>query len=100
MTHLTKSLSGSKRFDLCATSDIAVLSPPGMMSASQEFNSASLRTSMKDHFMDGEARIWEAERRSWMCSLKAPWRARTPIVIEEERPLIAIGSRCMEVKVI
>lgn len=45
-THLTYFLSGSNIPHRCATSEIVVLSPPGRMSPSQEFNSAAVRTSL------------------------------------------------------
>lgn len=71
--------------DLSATREMVVDSPPGRMSASHRSNSDGVRTSMKLHCIllvrgerDGEE---AANRRSWMCSEKAPWRARTPIVM-------------------
>lgn len=53
------------------------------MRAPHEFNSASFRTSLKVHFLSVIfflASIWAACRSSWTCSLKAPWRAKTPTV--------------------
>lgn len=65
---------------LAATREIVVLSPPGIIKPSHFSNSAGVRTSMNVHWIVGEA-FAELSRRSWICSLKAPWRARTPIVI-------------------
>jgi hypothetical protein len=48
-SHLTKSRKGSKRFDRAATSDIVVLSPPGMIRASQRESSSGVRTSENCH---------------------------------------------------
>lgn len=83
MTHLTKSLRGSNMFDLWATNDIAVLSPPGIMRASHDFSSPSVRTSLNVQLlstMSFDARIWAACRSSWTCSLNAPCKANTPTV--------------------
>jgi hypothetical protein len=85
-THLTKSRRGSNIFDLWATKEMVVLSPPGRIRASHEFNSGSFRTSLKVQFllvMFFASSIFAAWRRSWTCSLKAPWSANTPTVIYE-----------------
>ena len=75
--------------DLSATRDIVVLSPPGMMRASHDASSDSVRTSRNFHFLllfpmslddNDDDRIEEPCRSNWMCSLKAPCRARTPTV--------------------
>ena len=31
--------------------------------------------------LSDDGKLDEADRSSWMCSLKAPWRARTPTVM-------------------
>lgn len=143
MTHFTNSLNGSSIPHLSATREMAVLSPPGMMRASQESSSALLRISWNvqlyvfssfcfalvwlvwlvrlDDSFGVEERVWlvrldgveeeveveevvwceeesdfEASRRSWMCSLNAPWRARTPIVILSDPMIGFLGleDRC------
>ena len=79
--YLTKCLSGSNKPDREATSDIVVLSPPGMIRASHLESSADVRTSIKDH-VEGEIETVEAaDVSSVRCSRKAPWSARTPTVI-------------------
>lgn len=86
-THLTKSRNGSSRFDRAATSDMVVLSPPGIIKPSHCSSSAGVRTSIKDHlasvatssFVDWK--FLTASRRRLRCSRKAPWRARTPTVM-------------------
>lgn len=68
-------------------------SPPGIMSASQAASWGGVRISRKCQVVVCEEEVEaEAERRSWMCSLKAPWRARTPIVIVMGR---GVGSDCV-----
>lgn len=84
LTHFTKSLNGSSRLLLSATRDMAVLSPPGMMRASQRASSASFRTSRKHQLLTDwclDSRDFAACLSSWRCSLKAPWSASTPTVI-------------------
>jgi hypothetical protein len=101
-TYLTKSRRGSKSPDRDATKLIVVLSPPGIIKASQLDSSVGVRTSRKWNFERGSED--EALRSSWICSLNAPWRARTPIVmVGEESPLVAIvcvqrrgGVQCEE----
>lgn len=51
LTHFTKFLSGSSMPHLCATNEMAVLSPPGMMSPSHELSSDSVRTSLKVYIL-------------------------------------------------
>ncbi len=88
-TDLTKSRNGSNNPLRLATRDIAVLSPPGMIRAEHCERSEGVRTSMKlnvnwglECVKDDDDSSWsEADRRSWRCSLKAPCRARTPMVI-------------------
>lgn len=58
-----------------------MLSPPGNMSPSHWDSSWVVRTSMNRHWRSEVGLFAEAARRSWMCSLNAPWRARTPTVI-------------------
>lgn len=48
-TYLTKSLRGSNKLDRAATREIVVLSPPGMMSASQLSSCCCVRTSINSH---------------------------------------------------
>jgi len=95
-TDFTKSLSGSRRLDLWATREIAVLSPPGMIRASHVASSVSFRTSKKDHLhMYFDPTRLAACLRSWMCSLKAPCRAKTPTVIVPPKgdilPVLGVG---------
>lgn len=83
---MTKSRNGSRRPDCAATNDIVVLSPPGMMRASQRANSSSLRTSMASKVMSevvalpAARMVLAALRTRLRCSAKPPWRARTPTV--------------------
>jgi len=51
--YFTKSRNGSSSPDLAATRDIVVLSPPGMMRASQFARSEGERTSVKVHWVVG-----------------------------------------------
>lgn len=89
MTYLTYSRKGSRRPLREATSDIVVLSPPGMIKASQDQRSASVRTSMNLHFTSSPLTCFslrltsccDACRSKSRCSLKAPCKASTPTVI-------------------
>lgn len=80
--YFTNPRRGSSNPDLAATRDIVVLSPPGMMRASHCDSSAEVRTSLKVHCIVGVGLSCIAALRSLVCSWKAPWRARTPTVIE------------------
>ena len=68
-----------------------VLSPPGMIRASHFARSEALRTSVMVQWVGRDEMRAAAAWRSFVCSWKAPWRARTPTVmgvgvgIEEER---------------
>jgi len=80
--YLTKSRRGSSIPERSATNDIAVDSPPGIMRASHKSSWETVLTSRNLNAVEG--REAEAVRRSCVCSLKAPWRARTPTVIGGE----------------
>lgn len=85
-TYFTKSLKGSNRFELAATREMVVLSPPGKMSASHRSNSRGVRTSMNSHCepgesCDGVSKDAAAFFSKSTCSTKAPCKARTPTVI-------------------
>lgn len=80
----TKSRSGSSSPDCCATNEIVVLSPPGMIRASHRVSSSLVRTSMASKAA-ASAALWEktmlaALRSRVRCSMKPPWRAKTPTV--------------------
>lgn len=93
--HFTKSRKGSKRFDRAATSDIVVLSPPGMIKASQRDSSSCVRTSKKYHVVSSagffDFKMAAACRRSCRCSLKAPCSASTPTVMLFSSLILVIG---------
>ena len=58
-----------------------MLSPPGRMRAAQEASSGGVRTWMNCRLCGWREGVVVAARwRREMCSTKAPWRARTPIV--------------------
>lgn len=78
-TYFTNSRSGSRRFDLAATKDMVVLSPPGKTRPSHVASSCGVRTSMNCHSDDGACSA--AFFKSCTCSKNAPCRARTPTVI-------------------
>ena len=76
-----------------ATSEIAVLSPPGMMRASQELSSVSVLISLKVQLRfvtSRNTRSCTAFLRSCTCSLKAPWSAKTPTVMSSGLSCTAI----------
>src|SRR5690349_10712666 len=53
---------------------MVVLSPPGMISPSSPASCSGRRTSTASA---------PSSRRRWACSRKAPWRARTPILMAD-----------------
>jgi len=78
---------------------MAVDSPPGRMRAAQEESSEGVRTSMNLRLWFWREGVWVAARwRREMCSTKAPWRARTPIVrdvLEVVLLAVVLGEGCM-----
>lgn len=81
--YLTKSRSGSSRPDCCATKEMVVLSPPGMIKASHRASSSAVRTSMASKEVSDlvcEKTVLAALRSRLRCSMKPPWRAKTPTV--------------------
>lgn len=61
-------------------SEIAVLSPPGRIRALQRESWSAVRTSRKlKVVLCWDVRAGAAWVRRVMCSMKAPWRARTPM---------------------
>lgn len=69
--------------------EMEVDSPPGRIRASQRESWEGVRTSrhVREKFLfwngfddDDDWREAKAFSRRWMCSMKAPWRARTPMV--------------------
>ena len=82
VTYLTNWRRGSRRPDWAATKEMVVLSPPGMMRASQRASSSGVRTSMASMAVGKASASWAAALRTRAtCSAKPPWRARTPTVV-------------------
>ena len=65
-----------------AMRDMVVDSPPGMMSAAHVESCSAVRTGRKVKVAVEGGMVVAARRRCCRCSLKAPWRARTPMVRE------------------
>ena len=96
-TYLTKRRRGSNSCDRSATRAIVVLSPPGMIKASQRASCSGVRTSSQLHSVFSSFSALKALRSSCRCSLNAPCNARTPTL--SRRPTSAISCSDFVMKI-
>lgn len=84
---MTKSLKGSRSPEAAATSEMVVLSPPGIIKASHRDSCRGVRTCMKSNELAIRPSFRKfpmksaAFRSRARCSIKAPCNARTPTVV-------------------